>query len=51
MTTNEEEVQTVVQIVRSIQERLQDATVNEDGTVTHNIFKAKDGSGPRKFKD
>ncbi len=27
-------------------------TVNEDGTVSHNVFKAKDGSGePRKFKD
>jgi len=26
-------------------------TVNEDGTVTHNIYLAKDGSGPRKFKD
>ncbi len=39
-------------VVRSIQEKLLDATVNEDGSVTHNIFKSKDGSGaPRKFKD
>lgn len=27
-------------------------TVNDDGSVSHNFFKAKDGSGqPRKFKD
>jgi hypothetical protein len=31
---------------------MNDVTVNEDGTVSHNVFKAKDGSGePRKFKD
>jgi len=31
---------------------MNNVTVNEDGSVTHNVFKAKDGSGePRKFKD
>lgn len=39
-------------VVRSIQEKLLDATVNEDGSVTHNFFKSKSGNGePRKFKD
>ena len=38
--------------VFSIQQKINDVTVNEDGSVSHNFFKAKDGSGePRKFKD
>ena len=38
--------------VHSIQYKLNDVTVNEDGSVTHNVFIAKDGSGNlRKFKD
>jgi hypothetical protein len=34
----------------SIVEKLNSVTVNPDGSVTHLIFKAKDGS-PRQFKD
>ena len=39
-----------VQSVLSIVEKLNSVTVNADGSVSHNIFLAKDGS-PRKFKD
>jgi hypothetical protein len=34
----------------SIIEKLNAVTVNEDGSLSHQFFKAKDGS-PRKFKD
>ena len=36
--------------VMSIVEKLNAVTVNSDGSVTHLVFKTKDGS-PRKFKD
>jgi len=40
-----------LQVVNSLYDKFNDATINsEDGSVTHNFFKAKDGQ-PRKFKD
>ena len=36
--------------VMSIVDKLNSVAVNADGSVTHKIFHAKDGS-PRKFKD
>lgn len=36
--------------MKSVIDKLTDVTPNADGSITHNTFKAKDGS-PRKFKD
>ena len=43
--------QTETKKVRSFMDKLNDITVREDGTVTHNVFKKKDESGPREFKN
>ena len=37
--------------VQSFLDKLNDVTVNNDGTVTHNIYLTSDKSGPREFKD
>lgn len=46
----QETTSTTEKRVMSIIEKLNAVTVNEDGSLSHQFFKAKDGS-PRKFKD
>lgn len=36
--------------IKSIYDKLNDITVEADGSITHNVYKKSDGSGPRSFK-
>lgn len=49
-TVQETKSTTDKRVVMSYLEKLHSVTPNTDGSLTHNIFKMKDGS-PRKFKD